>query len=194
MVLPAQAVGAAVTQGAGQYDGGTAEMARLRDTAKAIMTGEEHGAATRQPQAETAKAVQPTPVSAKAVKVDLDGGRAAKSSVVEYPVTGPDKFARTIAEAKQQAYVEEQRDAAGEAISEAAGAREQQASQAEGRAQARAIDARDAAADEWMDRGPNVSGANDSAVAQADAAMEADMAKEVEQEGLDRAAEKRREA
>ena len=116
MYVPAQAVGNAAVQAGGPSDGGTAEMARLRETAQAIQASEENGAVPGPVQAETTAAVQATPVSAKAVKVDLDADRAAKDGVIEYPITGPDKFARTIAEAKKVVYEEEQRAKKSEAL------------------------------------------------------------------------------
>ena len=157
MLVPAQAVGNAAVQAGGPSDGGSAEAARLRETAQAIAQGEENGAPAPVVQAETQKAIQPTPVTAKAVRVEMDADRATKEGVVQYPITGPDKFARTIAEAKREAYEIEQREAAGEAIGKAIEARTSSADAATARAERSAaperVDAEDrpsrsAAADE----------------------------------------------
>ena len=193
-MVPAQAVGNAAVQAGGPSDGGSAEMARLRESAQAVQTTEENGNAPPPVAVETAKAVQPTPVSAKAVKVDVDPDRAAKDGVIEYPITGPDKFARTIAEAKQQAYVEEQRDAAGEAMDKATGIREDRDERVAAAASIKAHEARQNEAEEFAERPPAVSGAGQSAVAAADAALKEEMAAEAVDEALDAAAEARREA
>jgi|GEM_PF-4626027 len=52
---------------------------------------------------ERADAVQPTPASAKAVKVDLVTDDTVSGELPEYPVFGPDKFARVAAEKSQAA-------------------------------------------------------------------------------------------
>lgn len=193
MLAPAQAVGNAAVQAGGPSDGGTAEAARLRETAQAIASSQENGAAGAPVQAESAKAVQPTPISAKAVKVDLDSDRGVEDGVVEYPITGPDKFAKTIADAKRFVYEQEQREAAGEAMDKASGARESRTERGDAMAAKEIQAERHEAAVEFAARPPAVSGAGDSAVAQADAALEAEMAEEAVDEAMDKAAETRRE-
>lgn len=50
---------------------------------------------------DTNYAVQPTPLTANAAKVDLSGEKSSGEAVFEYPVSGPDKFARAVAEVAQ---------------------------------------------------------------------------------------------
>lgn len=52
---------------------------------------------------ETAQAVQPTPVSSPASKVDLGSERLATEQVTSYPITGPDEFAKSMAVRNQEA-------------------------------------------------------------------------------------------
>ena len=47
---------------------------------------------------ENTTAVQPTPVTAKAAKVELSGEKVSGGVTFEYPISGPDKFARAVAE------------------------------------------------------------------------------------------------
>ena len=47
---------------------------------------------------ETAVAVQPTPANQPAVKTDFGAAKNASEDVVDYPISGPDEFARLSAE------------------------------------------------------------------------------------------------
>ena len=66
-------------------------------------------------QAETAYAVAPTPVTAAASKADFTAEKSNGSTVFEYPISGPDKFARAVAE---QARMESEQQQIVEAIEE----------------------------------------------------------------------------
>ena len=191
MLAPAQVVGNAAQAG-GPSDGGSAEMTRLKETAQVIAKGEENGAPAPPVQAETAKAIQPTPISAKAVKVDLDADRPAKDGIVQYPITGPDKFARTIAEAKKEAYQIEQREAAGDAIARAQDGRVERAEAIGAKEAAQVAVERKSAGQAFVERGPAVSGADDSPTAAQNAEMKSEMADEALEEAYEAAAEKRK--
>lgn len=192
MLAPAQSVGNPAAQAGGSFDDNATEMARLRETAKAVASTQEEGGAKTSKETETAYAVQPTPVSAKAVKVDLDSEKGSKDGVIQYPITGPDKFARTIAEAKTQAYIDEQREIASAAAETAMRGREDAGAKVEAEAAVEVSDGRKAAAEERMESGPSVSGAQDNFIKEANTKMEADMAAKIADQVMDTAAEVKR--
>ena len=77
-------------------------------TAESGGAGSNSGATSSSGQTEAAYAVQPTPVTAKAAKVDLSGEKVSGGVTFEYPISGPDKFARAVAEqARSEAEVRE---------------------------------------------------------------------------------------
>ena len=193
MLAPAQTVGNPAVQAGGSFDENIIEAARMRETAKAVVSAQESGAATISQETEAAYAVQPTPVTAKAVKVDLDNGQGSKDGVVQYPITGPDKFARTIAEAKQQAFIDEQREIAEQALDNAAKGRDEAGSRAEMEVVGKVSDGRKADAEERMERGPAVTNAADNAIEETNEAMEAEMEAKVADQVMDTVAEAKRE-
>ena len=94
-VLPPSGSGPGVT-------GPAEEMRNQEEAQTARQTGQTaavvNGAADQPTTTlETAQAVQPTPATSAAVKVELDTDQIAKG-IVEYPITGPDLFAHAATE------------------------------------------------------------------------------------------------
>lgn len=95
--------------------GGTGETGSSSETGS---SGQSTGAgsASSGGQTETSTAVAPTPVTASAAKVELNSEKPVDTKGFEYPISGPDRFARAVAE---QMRVESQEQMVVEAIEEA---------------------------------------------------------------------------
>lgn len=75
----------------------TSAAALSRDV-RPMMRADQKSAKAEPGRVELAYAVEPTPVTATAAKIDLEHEKSRGETVFEYPVFGPDRFARVAAE------------------------------------------------------------------------------------------------
>jgi len=99
---------------AGQNDQNSAN--NTNSTQGAAVAGAARGPIGGSVQTETNQAIQPTPASTPAVKIDIGTERPANEGDLSYPISGPDQFAKSMAVRNQEAepvQVEEKPEAPG---------------------------------------------------------------------------------